>query len=409
MAKKARWDTSLIKNKRGEYLPCLSNAVAILTHHDDWHNVIAYDAFAGIVVKKKRPPWPKDMAPEDDSLGDWAHEDSLRAAVWITREYNCPILGRTVDDAVQVVAARYVVHPVRDWITGLKWDRKKRLDSVLIRLGEAPSTLYVRTVTKNFFIGAVARIMRPGSQVDSVLVLEGPQGVGKSSFFRTIASEPWFMESAVNIGAKDGYQVLRRKWIVEFPELSALRRSDFWQINQFITAVKDTYRPSYGRTPIDFPRQVVYGGSVNPDGAGYLNDPTGARRFWSVLVGKIDLKKLRAEREQLWAEAAFRYRRNEKWHLQDARLLKAAAVEAEERRQADPWEQHVSEFLIRNRRLYKKNGIRIEDLLNNAIEMPKDRQNHADRIRMGRVLHVIGWGDTVRGTDGVRRYKPNVK
>jgi len=406
VAFKAPWDSCLLKNKQGAYVPCLNNAALILTHRKEWRDVIAYDAFAGVVVKKNAPPWCDDTAPENDVLGDWTREDTLRTAVWITREYNCPILPHVVDDAVQMIASRFVTHPVRDWLNEQKWDRKARLDSLLVRLGEAPDTLYARTVTKNFFLGAVSRILHPGSQVDSVLVLEGKQGVGKSSFFRIIASEPWYMETMINIGSKDGYQVLRRKWIVEFAELSALRRADFWQINQFITAVKDTYRPSYGRSPIDFPRQVVYGGSVNPDGAGYLNDPTGARRFWAVPVGKIDLKALRSERAQLWAEAVFRYRQNEKWHLHDTRLLKAAADEAEERRQADPWEQHVGEFLIMNGALYKKHGVRIEDLLSEAIEMPKDRQGHADRIRMGRVLHVIGWGRAVRSSDGARRYKP---
>lgn len=409
MAKTAPWDSHLLKNKQGAYLPCLNNAVAILTHRSEWHNVIAYDAFAGVVIKKKRPPWCEDTAPEDDSLGDWSKEDSLRTVVWITREYNCPVQTYIVDEAVQVVAARWQTHPVRDWLNAQKWDRKSRLDSLFIRLGGAPDTIYTKAVTKNFFLGAVARIMRPGEQVDSVLVLEGKQGAGKSSFFRIVASEPWFLETSINIGSKDGYQALRRKWIVEFAELSALRRSDFWLINQFITAVKDTYRPSYGRSPIDFPRQVVYGGSVNPDGAGYLNDPTGARRFWPIPVKKIDLKALRAERTQLWAEAVYRYRKCEKWHLQDAKLLRAAAEEAEERRQMDPWETHVQEFLgrVKNKKLYAKDGVRIEDLLDDAVQMPRDRQEHSHRIRMGRVLHVIGWGRVVRGSDGARRYLPD--
>jgi putative DNA primase/helicase len=402
---RAHWDTCLLKNKQGAYLPCLSNAVAILTHRDEWHNVVAFDAFAGVIVKRRPPPWCEHTAPEIDGLGDWTHEDSLRAAVWITREYNCPVHSSVVDEAVQVVAARWAIHPVRDYLNAAPWDRKVRIDDLLVRVAGAADTQYVRAVTKNFFLGAVARIMRPGEQVDSVLILEGAQGIGKSTMLRILASDKWFLDTVFNIGSKDGYQALRRKWIVEFSELDSLGRADISRVKAFVSSVKDTYRQSYGRAASDFLRQCVFAGTVNPNGAGYLNDTTGARRFWPVtLTHKVDFKTVREERDQLWAEAFARYRKSELWHLRDPRLLKAAAQEAEERRERHPWEAHFRKWLGEHSRT--KHGVTIEELLTKAVDMRKDQQGHGAQIQAGKALRAIDWTVVRRGTDDSRRYFP---
>lgn len=405
---KAEWRMSLLKNKQGAYLPSLANAVAILTHSDEWYRVIAFDAFAGVIVKKKLPPWPDDLAPEDKSLGDWTQSDSARAAVWLSNEYKCSFYSSVVDEAVRLVAERWSFHPVRDYLNdGPKWDKKQRVDDLLIRVAGAPDTLYTRAVTKNFFLGAVARVMWPGAQVDTVLILEGAQGIGKSTFFRTLASDAWFFDTVFNLGGKDGYQALRRKWIVEFSELDALSSADLARVKAFISSVKDSYRPSYGKTTLDFPRQCVFGGTVNPNGAGYLNDTTGARRFCPVLITrKVDLKTVRGERDQLWAEAFFRYRDNEKWHMRDEKLLAAAAAEAEERREPEPWETHFKEYLFNNRGIYRKSGVTITDLLTNAVDVTKDKQNRSAHTLAGKALRAIGWAKIVRGSDDVRRYFP---
>jgi putative DNA primase/helicase len=403
---KASWDTCLLKNKQGAFLPCLHNAVAILSHHRDWHNVIAFDAFAGVVVKKKLPPWIEHTAPEDESLGDWTRTDSFRTGIWIASEYNCPMPSYIIDEAVQVVADKWKVHPVKDYLSGLRWDKKARIDNLLIRVAGAPDTPYVRAITKCFFLGAVARIMRPGEQVDTVLILEGAQGLGKSTLLRTLASDAWFLDTTFDIGSKDGYQALRRKWLIEFSELDSLGRAELSRVKAFISAVKDTYRQSYGRSATDFFRQCVFAGTVNPNGTGYLNDPTGARRFWPVtLSGKIDQKTVKSERDMLWAEAVARYRKCEEWHLRDPKLLKAAAEEAENRREPHPWETHFNTWLQEHDRT--KRGVTIEELLTKAIEMDRDKQGRGPHTEAGKSLRAIGWTVTRQGTDGTRRYFPD--
>jgi len=403
LAKKASWETSLVKNRRGDYLPCLSNAFEILTHHDDWYNVIAYDDFAGVVVKTKKAPWSKDMAPQDDEVGDWTQNDSRRAAAWLTQEYNCTFTSGVVEEAVQVVADRWHIHPIRDYLNELEWDKKPRIEKFLIEAAAAEDSPYVRAVTKNFFVAGAARIFRPGCKVDTMLILEGEQNIGKSTLFRILFGDTWFLDTLFTPGTKDAYQALRRRWGIEWSELDALSRTELSRVKAFVSSTTDSYRPSYGKSTIDFPRQCVFVGTVNPSG-GYLNDPTGARRFWPVTVGRVDLKRVVEERDQLWAEAVFRYRRNEPWHFRDQKLIRAAAQEAEDRREREPWEHHFRKWLAEHQRTEK--GVTTEELLTKAVAMRKDLQDRAAQTKAGKVLRSIGWTVVKRGADDTRRYFP---
>ena len=405
----ADWSSRLLKNKRGEYTPCIDNVRLILTHRREWRNVLTYDAFAGDVVARKLPPWPDDVMPENAEAGDWTRGDTIRTCAWITQEYNFAPQPYMVDDAVRIVAETATVHPVRDWLVSLKWDRKPRVDDWLIKFGGAEDTIYTRGVGKNFLLGAVARVVAPGSKVDSMPILEGPQGIGKSTLLRVLTGEQWFLETSIEIGSKDGYQALRRKWIVELGELDALTRSEVSRVKQFLSASKDTYRPSYGRSMIDFNRQCVFAGTVNPEGGGYLKDGTGARRFWPIPVTKIDLRGLKAVREQLWAEAIFRYRKCERWHFHDPRMLKAAAEEAEERRQQDPWEPIIAKWLDSPDRAHlRTEGVTTSVIMRRALQMAPERQGRGEAMRAASALRAIGWGKTARGHGEERRYRPEV-
>ena len=178
-------------------------------------------------------------------------------------------------------------------------------------------------------ISAVARVFEPGCKVDTVLVLEGPQGIGKSTAVRILASDEWFADTSINLGDKDSFQALRGKWLYEFSELASFSRSEANRAKNFLSAQWDCFRESYGRRTKDGPRHCIICGTTND--STYLNDTTGNRRYWPMPCTSIDLAALQRDREQLWAEAVARYHRGDKWHAVEADFI-ADATEQQEAR-----------------------------------------------------------------------------
>lgn len=409
------WKNLLQTDKKGDYLGSTNNMRLILTHDPNWKGVLAYDHFIGDIVTLKLPPWPKDMQPIDFKSGDFTDKDTWRTKCWLEQSYNMNAKLADVGGALQVVSDRVYVHPVRDFLEALRWDKVPRLHRWLVDMAGAEDTPYAREVGKNFLIGAVARIYEPGCQVDSMPVFEGPQGAGKSTMVSIIGGD-WFYSSQLDISNKDAYQNLKRKWIVEMGELDALGRAEVSHIKQFISQRVDTYRSSYARRAADHPRQFVFCGTVNPeDGTGYLKDNTGARRFWPIAVGftgpiRLDLiKKLRG---QLLAEAVALYKAGEEWHFTDAGVIKAAGVATESRRQVDPWEEIVARWLKVNRSSPgdRKRGVTTHDILKIAFEMEVSKITRNDEMRVAGALRMVGWTDVARETRvGVttRVYRPS--
>jgi predicted P-loop ATPase len=170
--------------------------------------------------------------------------------------------------------------------------------------------------------------MKPGEQVDHVLVLAGQQGAGKTQTARILALEPeYFLGNLPDLRNKDAALVLPGRWIVELAELSAVRRAEVEATKSFITQREDTYRPPYGRRTVSIPRQCVFIGTTNE--TLFLRDRTGNRRWWPVSVGKVDLELLQKDVEQLWAEAVHLYQLGQPWHLTGDALTLAENAQAE--------------------------------------------------------------------------------
>lgn len=232
--------------------------------------------------------------------------------------------------AVEQVAAERPYHPVRDYLSSLVWDGTPRIALVPSVILRAEDTAINRALIRRWMISAVARPMRPGCKVDTVLVLDGDQGLLKSTFFRVLATDEWFTDTPLDIHeAKRVYDLLQRAWICEWGELESLRRArDAEQVKTFLTASRDTYTPMYGRLPVTVQRTSIIVGTTNR--SEFLDDETGERRWWPVRVGgAIDLASLREWREQLWAEAVAAYSAGEQWWLTpDEEAMLAPAHEA---------------------------------------------------------------------------------
>lgn len=292
-------------------------------------------------------------------------------------------------------------HPVRDYLDSLKWDGVTRLDRFLPILFGTPDTEYEQMIGPKWMIGAVARIYEPGCKMDNMLVLEGPQNLGKSTALRVLFGADNFTEMVNELrDHKRFVEQIQGKWVVEFAELSSIRRADVDLVKAIITMQTDKVRPSYGRHTVETPRQCVLAASVNPKSdTGYLSDPTGNRRYWPVTCTRIDMEKLTRKRDQLWAEAVERYRSKERWWLNEHDSVLAGAEQVE-RVSIDPWQDHVGETIIRGM------SYTSVQILTNIIKIPLDRQDGFTKTRIATVMSGLGWVQKtpkMRQDDGSRK------
>jgi predicted P-loop ATPase len=269
--------------------------------------------------------------PKLTTITHWCHVKRVRVG------------SQTVGEVVAELADRNRVHPVRDYLNGLVWDGSERLDQWLVTYLGASNTPYVRAIGRKWLISLVARAMQPGCKADCALVLEGPQGILKSSALAALChDDAWFLEDLRDIHNKDCLMQFGEKWLVEIAELQSFKGAENARLKAFISTRVDNYRPPYARVGQDFPRSVVFAGTVNE--AEYLKDNTGARRFWCFECGTLDVKKLVESRDQLWAEAVVAYHAGEPWWLTDAAIIQAAKIQQENRRVEDPWEREDCRF-----------------------------------------------------------------
>lgn len=277
---------------------CLSNVYQILAHRPEWQGVVAYDEFALCIVKRKPPPY------EGGVVGEWDATDDSRTAMWLAQlnpDWTFTPSSDLVAEAVEVLGRANAFHPVREYLASLTWDGTPRLDVWLEDYLGVARTEYSMRVAKWWLMGAVKRVLQPGCKFDYCLVLEGPQGKGKSTALRIIGRD-WFGDTDLDLSHKDSMSALRGKWVYEIAELGALARSEEKRQKSFLSRTIDEYRPVYGRREIKAPRQLVFGGSTNE--FEWNKDPTGGRRFWPVEChGEFNLDGLRAALDQLYAEA----------------------------------------------------------------------------------------------------------
>lgn len=306
--------------------------------------------------------------------------------------------ARKTDVADEMIAdaRKYSFDPLTEYLAGLKWDGQKRLDMWMTRYLDAKDSAYVRAVARKALIGSVARALDPGSKNDDMVILEGPQGTGKSTALRYLYGDRFFTDNLPDFHSKDSFQQLQGSWCVEVAELNKMSKADVGDVKQFLSRVEDKYRPPYERMPIRVRRRTVLWGTVNPDeGVGYLKDQTGNRRFYPIECGSIDLSGLLAVRDQLWAEAAAAYRAGEKWHL-TGELAEIAREEQDKRREASPWETTISAWLAE----HQYDEVSLTTIMTKCLSIPAERQTVALARQAGTALRALKWTSVV-----VRPYK----
>jgi predicted P-loop ATPase len=387
----------MLRTESGGLKPLLANALAALKFDPQWEGVLAFNEFDLRTVAKKATPWEKSPGSH------WVDHDDSLTANWL-QHYGILVNSKTAGEAVQTVARGNSFHPVKDYLTGLAWDKRLRLDTWLITYLGAEDTPFIRAIGARWMVSAVARIFRPGCQVDHTLLLEGPQGIRKSTALRTLAGDEWFADHISDLGSKDSRLELHGKWIIELSELDKVKRGELERVKAFLSARTDHFRVPYGRRAEDVPRSCVFAASTNDQTP--FTDETGNRRFWPVRCGSIDIEKLSGDRDQLWAESYRRYRDKPVWWLDTQELHAAAATEQDARFDPGVWDDAILTWLDEPTQRYETDGgaqlpiqpfdsnyerVTVADVLVHAVGKDLERCNQSDKNQVARCLIHQGW------------------
>ncbi len=331
------WMSRLQREKSGVLCNTLGNLLLIL-NNDDAISGIRHNKLANQIYGENLP-WERPHPP-------WRDADTAQLVAYVDKRYGT-FSARNYELALTKVADDRAYHPIREYLNSLPpWDRIPRLDTLLIDYLGAEDTPYTRAVTRKTLVAAVARILNPGAKHDSILVLNGKQGIGKSTLFSRLGGK-WYSDSLSISDMKDktAPEKLQGYWLLELGELAGIKKMDVETVKSFITRTDDKYRPSYGRAVESHPRQCIIVGTTNSDG-GFLRDITGNRRFWPVRVsggGKYHAWEL-TDTGQIWAEALVRYSEGEELFLKGDIAL-AAFAEQRDAMENDDREGLVSEYL----------------------------------------------------------------
>jgi predicted P-loop ATPase len=352
-------------------LPNLANALVGV--RAVWPDAIAYDEMLRVPMLMQPLVGENGFKPRvltDVDVGIIQEELQQRGLKRIGKD--------VMHQAVDIRASERSFHPVRDYLDGLEWDGTERMGRLFTAYFGAEPGEYVEAVGRMFLIAMVARIYEPGCKADYMPVIEGPQGVLKSTACAVLAGR-WFSDSLPDVTAgKDVSQHLRGKWLIEVSEMHAMDRAETAKLKAFVSRQVERYRPSYGRKEVIEPRQCVFIGTTNKDT--YLRDETGGRRYWPIIAGKIDIEALKRDRDQLLAESVARYRHDEQWWPDKKFEHEHMKPEQEARYEADAWEDNIRDYLVLNPR------VTIGQVAKQALSIETPKIGTADQRRIAAIL-----------------------
>lgn len=335
------WIEQLEETKHG-YAGTINNCKLILEHDKRLKGKVALNDFSKRYTVFGALPWCSDKETRE-----WRDSDDAGLRHYMERGYG--INKKTaIDDGWSLVCQANKFHPVQDYLNGLKWDGVPRAETLFVDYLGAEDNEYTRAVSRKTLVSAVARIFHPGVKVDTVTVLVGPQGCGKSQIISRLGGE-WFSDTLTTVVGKDAYEQIQGFWIIEIGELAAMKKNEIESIKHFMSKAEDAYRPSYGRRVEIYPRQCVFIGTTNR--YEFLRDTTGNRRFWPV---DVDPKRItrdmwqeldKEEVGQVWAEAVQMFQSGEKAYIDDEHLEKLAEAEQEKHLDESPLAGEVRRFL----------------------------------------------------------------
>lgn len=336
------WVLNLTKDGNGKIEKTIANVTLVLENDPLLKGKIVIDKFASCGMVLGALPWD-----QREEKRRWKDVDYAGYYRYMETFYG--LTGKEkLDNGLLIVSSQNQINEVEDYLESLKWDGKKRVDTLLSDYLGAEDNTYTRAVIRKSLCAAVARAVTGGVKYDYMPIFTGPQGIGKSTFL-AILGKQWFSDSLTSFEGKEAAELIQGTWINEVGELTAMTKQETSAVKQFLSKTHDIYRAAYGRTTDKYPRRCVFFGTSND--SEFLKDATGNRRFWPVDVGEYKAKKsvwgdLPEEVDQIWAETYMYWVLGESLFL-PKEIEKLAEEQQEKHRESFAKEGVIREFLER--------------------------------------------------------------
>lgn len=372
----------------------LANASKILQFYDDFTGRIWFDEFRGQVYHTFRGPVAQPWTDRETRAVTVAIQQQLGLS-----KFHMDLIRHAITHAAECNAK----HSLTDWLNGLEWDGRERLETWLADCAGVEFNDYSRAVARNWLVAMVARAYKPGCKMDNMPVLEGVSGLNKTQFLEVLGGE-WYEAVPTEFGTKDFLQNIKGVWLAEIPDMTGFNRADHSTVISMLTVRFDKYRKAYGYESERHARTTIFAATSETDE--YVGDARGKRRYWPIRCTDINLDGLRGQRDQLFAEAVQRYRDNAKWY----EMPGSAAEEQNDRVTEDPWVRLILTYADQRwsqmGRVGAQPRIYMADILIDGLKLPPHQQGVRESRRVGAILKANGWSSGHANDGNYWRKKP---
>jgi len=380
-----RWDWRLVQGKKTRTVT-INNVVNYLETEEALINCIKYNEFDNTIRLFGRPPWDESNERLNPLGESWSDETTIKLKHWLSSTKAFEVNVSLLLESVIKVADDNKFHPLREYLLEIEWDGIPRVDKWLHTYGGANDNLYTRAIARVALLRAVARIFDPGCKADEMLILEGKQGIGKSTMI-VILGGIWAADFVIDPHNKDTVGAMQGIWFGEMSEMEVFKKAEAVSLRSFVSRTTDRVRPPYGKFMKDYPRQITFIGTINPDATNrYLTDVEN-RRFHPVHLIQVDFEALKADRDQLFAEAVHRYHLNEKTYITDHKELKAVKREQLKRRSMDPWVETIQNWIAVDDKTFTTTN----QVWEHALTGDPQKMTHQHQRRIAQVLKDLGY------------------
>jgi len=395
------WVVHLAKTKFGNIKTTLRNCILLLTHEIGIRGLFRFNEFSKQLEIHGRVPWENSRKNIYNNIDDREIEC---IKIYLDEKFRIEFPTTVVYRAIDLVGAGNSYHPIQDEIKSYTWDKKERIDYWLQTYCGVADSEIVRMFSRKVLVAMIERVFNPGCKFDYVLVLEGKQGIGKSTACKILGGD-WYGDAPIDPKDKDCIPYIHSHWLIELSEMITTRKTEVDQLKNFISRTEDDVRLPYERTRKRFPRQCVFIGTINPEASGYLNDTTGNRRYWSVYCSKINISELKRDRDQLFAEALIKYQNKEPLYL--PQQFNMELIEnAKTRQTIDPWGVAIMDWVQKNPSVSK---LTTSEIFTAVLGGSLNTMHTGHHKRISNILKDCKWGKK-RTSAGMVYTKPiNVK